>query len=135
MMLSCWNHDPLKRPSFKKLVEKTELLLSENTKNVSARTTLSLTFVICLFCFSLISLHFVSKAQKLCCFFFLFFFLSFFRKTQVCVTPQVYLTLSNASGPPEQQRAPSRRLSSVCSTTAPNQPLLQNTADVFLDYV
>ncbi|XP_005941952.1 KIT proto-oncogene, receptor tyrosine kinase b isoform X1 [Haplochromis burtoni] len=80
MMLSCWNHDPLKRPSFKKLVEKTELLLSENTKNV-------------------------------------------------------YLTLSNASGPPEQQRAPSRRLSSVCSTTAPNQPLLQNTADVFLDYV
>uniref|UniRef100_A0AAX7VRS6 receptor protein-tyrosine kinase n=1 Tax=Astatotilapia calliptera TaxID=8154 RepID=A0AAX7VRS6_ASTCA len=132
MMLSCWNHDPLKRPSFKKLVEKTELLLSENTKNVSARTTLSLTFVICLFCFSLISLHFISKAQKLCCF---FFFLSFFRKTQVCVTPQVYLTLSNASGPPEQQRAPSRRLSSVCSTTAPNQPLLQNTADVFLDYV
>uniref|UniRef100_A0A669CWA3 receptor protein-tyrosine kinase n=1 Tax=Oreochromis niloticus TaxID=8128 RepID=A0A669CWA3_ORENI len=132
MMLSCWNHDPLKRPSFKKLVEKTELLLSENTKNVSARTTLSLTFVICLFCFSLISLHFVSKAQKLC---YMSFFLSFFRKTQVCVTPQVYLTLSNASGPPEQQRAPSRRLSSVCSTTAPNQPLLQNTADVFLDYV
>uniref|UniRef100_A0A3Q4MZH8 Protein kinase domain-containing protein n=1 Tax=Neolamprologus brichardi TaxID=32507 RepID=A0A3Q4MZH8_NEOBR len=34
MMLSCWNHDPLKRPSFKKLVEKTELLLSENTKNI-----------------------------------------------------------------------------------------------------
>ncbi|XP_030588402.1 KIT proto-oncogene, receptor tyrosine kinase b isoform X2 [Archocentrus centrarchus] len=80
MMLSCWNHDPLKRPSFKKLVERTELLLSENTKNV-------------------------------------------------------YLTLSNTSGPPEQQRVPSRRLSSVCSTTAPNQPLLQNTADVFLDYV
>uniref|UniRef100_A0A7N8Y5R9 receptor protein-tyrosine kinase n=1 Tax=Mastacembelus armatus TaxID=205130 RepID=A0A7N8Y5R9_9TELE len=80
MMLSCWNHDPLKRPSFRKLVERTELLLSENTKNV-------------------------------------------------------YLTLSNAAGPPEQQRAPSRRLSSVCSTTAPTQPLLQSTPDVFLDYV
>lgn len=35
MMLSCWSHDPLKRPSFRKLVERTELLLSENTKNVS----------------------------------------------------------------------------------------------------
>ncbi|KAM9770602.1 KIT proto-oncogene, receptor tyrosine kinase b isoform 2-T2 [Menidia menidia] len=80
MMLSCWNHDPLKRPSFRKLVERTELLLSENTKNV-------------------------------------------------------YLTLNNAPGAPEQQRAPSRRLSSVCSTTAPTQPLLQSTADVFLDYV
>ncbi|XP_049901281.1 KIT proto-oncogene, receptor tyrosine kinase b isoform X3 [Epinephelus moara] len=80
MMLSCWNHDPLKRPSFRKLVERTELLLSENTRNV-------------------------------------------------------YLTLSNAPSHPEQQRAPSRRLSSVCSTTAPTQPLLQNTADVFLDYV
>ncbi|XP_067434847.1 KIT proto-oncogene, receptor tyrosine kinase b isoform X1 [Thunnus thynnus] len=80
IMLSCWNHDPLKRPSFRKLVERTELLLSEKTKNV-------------------------------------------------------YLTLSNAPGPPEQQRAPSRRLSSVCSTTAPTQPLLQSTADVFLDYV
>uniref|UniRef100_A0A671YH05 Mast/stem cell growth factor receptor n=1 Tax=Sparus aurata TaxID=8175 RepID=A0A671YH05_SPAAU len=34
MMLSCWSHDPLKRPSFRKLVERTELLLSENTKNV-----------------------------------------------------------------------------------------------------
>ncbi|KAJ0050746.1 hypothetical protein NL108_005137, partial [Boleophthalmus pectinirostris] len=33
MMLSCWNHDPLKRPSFRKLVESTELLLSENTRN------------------------------------------------------------------------------------------------------
>ncbi|XP_042339017.1 mast/stem cell growth factor receptor kita-like, partial [Plectropomus leopardus] len=80
MMLSCWNHDPLKRPSFRKLVERTELLLSENTRNV-------------------------------------------------------YLTLSSAPNQPEQQRAPSRRLSSVCSTTAPTQPLLQNTADVFLDYV
>ncbi|XP_072239456.1 KIT proto-oncogene, receptor tyrosine kinase b isoform X2 [Leuresthes tenuis] len=80
MMLSCWNHDPLKRPSFRKLVERTELLLSENTKNV-------------------------------------------------------YLTLNNAPVAPEQQRAPSRRLSSVCSTTAPTQPLLQSTADVFLDYV
>ncbi|XP_037530273.1 KIT proto-oncogene, receptor tyrosine kinase b [Nematolebias whitei] len=80
MMLSCWNHDPLKRPSFRKLVERTELLLSENTKNV-------------------------------------------------------YLRLSNTPGASEQQRAPSRRLSSVCSTTAPTQPLLQNTVDVFLDYV
>ncbi|XP_013860339.1 KIT proto-oncogene, receptor tyrosine kinase b isoform X1 [Austrofundulus limnaeus] len=80
MMLSCWNHDPVKRPSFRKLVEKTELLLSENTKNV-------------------------------------------------------YLRLSNPPGASEQQRAPSRRLSSVCSTTAPTQPLLQNTSDVFLDYV
>nr|XP_057925311.1 KIT proto-oncogene, receptor tyrosine kinase b isoform X2 [Doryrhamphus excisus] len=80
MMLSCWNQDPLKRPPFRKLVERTELLLSENTRNV-------------------------------------------------------YLTLNNASGPSEQQRVPSRRLSSVCSTTAPTQPLLQSTADVFLDYV
>ncbi|XP_077427820.1 KIT proto-oncogene, receptor tyrosine kinase b isoform X2 [Vanacampus margaritifer] len=80
MMLSCWNQDPLKRPSFRKLVERTELLLSENTRNV-------------------------------------------------------YLRLSNAAGPSDHQRAPSRRLSSVCSTTAPNQPLLQNTADVFMDYV
>ncbi|KAM9314826.1 KIT proto-oncogene, receptor tyrosine kinase b [Pholidichthys leucotaenia] len=80
MMLSCWNHDPLKRPSFNKLVERTELLLSENTKNV-------------------------------------------------------YLTLSNVPGPPEQQREASRRLSSVCSTTAPTQPLLQSTADVFVDYI
>lgn len=80
MMLSCWSHDPLKRPPFRKLVERTELLLSENTKNV-------------------------------------------------------YLRLSNNPGHPEQQREPSRRLSSVCSTTAPTQPLLQNTADVFLDYV
>ncbi|XP_029001613.1 KIT proto-oncogene, receptor tyrosine kinase b [Betta splendens] len=79
MMLSCWNHDPLKRPSFRKLVERTEVLLSENTRNV-------------------------------------------------------YLTLSNASGA-EQQWSPTRRLSSVCSTTAPTQPLLQSTADVFLDYV
>lgn len=38
IMLSCWSHDPLKRPSFRKLVEKTELLLSENTKNVSKCT-------------------------------------------------------------------------------------------------
>uniref|UniRef100_A0A8C5D2X8 receptor protein-tyrosine kinase n=1 Tax=Gouania willdenowi TaxID=441366 RepID=A0A8C5D2X8_GOUWI len=80
MMLSCWNPDPLKRPSFRKLVERSELLLSENTKNV-------------------------------------------------------YLTLSNAPSHPEQQRVPSRRLSSVCSTTAPTQPLLQNSADVFVDYV
>lgn len=79
MMLSCWNHDPLKRPSFRKLVESTELLLSENTRNV-------------------------------------------------------YLTLSSVPGPPDQQRESSRRLSSVCSTTAPTQPLLQSTGDVFMDY-
>uniref|UniRef100_A0A8C9YZG6 receptor protein-tyrosine kinase n=1 Tax=Sander lucioperca TaxID=283035 RepID=A0A8C9YZG6_SANLU len=78
MMLSCWNQDPLKRPSFRKLVERTELMLSENTRNVSR---------------------------------------------------------CNVPGHPEQQRTPSRRLSSVCSTTAPTQPLLQSTADVFLDYV
>uniref|UniRef100_A0AAQ4QQE4 receptor protein-tyrosine kinase n=1 Tax=Gasterosteus aculeatus aculeatus TaxID=481459 RepID=A0AAQ4QQE4_GASAC len=35
MMLSCWSHDPLKRPAFSKLVERNELLLSENTRNVS----------------------------------------------------------------------------------------------------
>ncbi|XP_068177412.1 KIT proto-oncogene, receptor tyrosine kinase b [Antennarius striatus] len=80
IMLSCWNHDPLNRPSFGKLVENTELRLSENTKNV-------------------------------------------------------YLRLSNNSVHPEQQRGSSQRLSSVCSTTAPTQPLLQSTADVFLDYV
>nr|XP_040041970.1 KIT proto-oncogene, receptor tyrosine kinase b [Gasterosteus aculeatus aculeatus] len=80
MMLSCWSHDPLKRPAFSKLVERNELLLSENTRNV-------------------------------------------------------YLKLSNSPDHPDQQRAPSRRLSSVCSTTAPNQPLLQNTADVFQEYV
>ncbi|KAM3864763.1 KIT proto-oncogene, receptor tyrosine kinase b [Diretmus argenteus] len=79
MMLSCWSQDPLKRPSFRKLVETTELLLSENTKNV-------------------------------------------------------YLTLNDAPVPAEQQRAPSRRLSSVCSTTAPTQPLLLSATDVFLDY-
>uniref|UniRef100_A0A3Q1CX67 Mast/stem cell growth factor receptor n=1 Tax=Amphiprion ocellaris TaxID=80972 RepID=A0A3Q1CX67_AMPOC len=65
MMLCCWNHDPLKRPSFRKLVERTELLL--NCSHI--------------------------------------------------------------------HRAASRRLSSVCSTTAPTQPLLQSTADVFQDYV
>lgn len=54
---------------------------------------------------------------------------------QICVIPQIYLRLSNNPSHPEQQRAPSRRLSSVCSTTAPTQPLLQSTADVFLDYV
>ncbi|KAK7930014.1 hypothetical protein WMY93_006409 [Mugilogobius chulae] len=79
MMLCCWNHDPLKRPSFKKLVESTELLLSENTRNV-------------------------------------------------------YLTLSTVPSPSDQQRESTRRLSSVCSTTAPTQPLLQNTSDVFVDY-
>uniref|UniRef100_A0AAY5KRX2 receptor protein-tyrosine kinase n=1 Tax=Esox lucius TaxID=8010 RepID=A0AAY5KRX2_ESOLU len=79
VMLSCWSEDPLKRPSFKKLVEGTEILLSENTRNV-------------------------------------------------------YLNLSYSTIPPDQQRAMSQRLSSVCSTTAPTQPLLLNTPDVFLDY-
>uniref|UniRef100_A0A6Q2YE27 receptor protein-tyrosine kinase n=1 Tax=Esox lucius TaxID=8010 RepID=A0A6Q2YE27_ESOLU len=37
VMLSCWSEDPLKRPSFKKLVEGTEILLSENTRNVRRR--------------------------------------------------------------------------------------------------
>ncbi|XP_044045595.1 KIT proto-oncogene, receptor tyrosine kinase b isoform X2 [Siniperca chuatsi] len=98
MMLSCWNHDPLKRPSFRKLVERSELLLSENTKNLST----------------------AKKIKEVGC---------------QNVSLNVYLKLSNAPGHPEQQRAPSRRLSSVCSTTAPTQPLLQSTADVFLDYV
>uniref|UniRef100_A0A667WZV9 receptor protein-tyrosine kinase n=1 Tax=Myripristis murdjan TaxID=586833 RepID=A0A667WZV9_9TELE len=40
MMLSCWNQDPLKRPSFRKLVERTELLLSENTRNLNLTTCL-----------------------------------------------------------------------------------------------
>uniref|UniRef100_A0A8K9XCI0 receptor protein-tyrosine kinase n=1 Tax=Oncorhynchus mykiss TaxID=8022 RepID=A0A8K9XCI0_ONCMY len=65
MMLSCWSEDPLKRPSFRKVV---------------------------------------------------------------------YLNLSYGAVPPDQQRAASHRLSSVSSTTAPTQPLLLNTADVFLDY-
>ncbi|KAJ3614042.1 hypothetical protein NHX12_017619 [Muraenolepis orangiensis] len=78
MMLSCWNDDPLKRPSFQNLVEKTELLLSQNTKNI-------------------------------------------------------YLRLSNAAISHGPQRTPSRRLSSVCSTTASTQPLLLSTTDVFLD--
>uniref|UniRef100_A0A8C7IJ37 receptor protein-tyrosine kinase n=1 Tax=Oncorhynchus kisutch TaxID=8019 RepID=A0A8C7IJ37_ONCKI len=38
MMLSCWSEDPLKRPSFRKVVERTELLLSEHTKNVRSGT-------------------------------------------------------------------------------------------------
>ncbi|KAI3353268.1 hypothetical protein L3Q82_019803, partial [Scortum barcoo] len=95
MMMSCWNHDPLKRPSFRKLVERTELLLSENTKNDSIR----------LFCEKAVT----SKLPS----------------TPPVPVPQVYLRLSNNPGHPEQQRAPSRRLSSVCSTTAPTQPLLQ----------
>uniref|UniRef100_A0A3B4AV45 Mast/stem cell growth factor receptor n=1 Tax=Periophthalmus magnuspinnatus TaxID=409849 RepID=A0A3B4AV45_9GOBI len=77
MMLSCWNHDPLKRPSFRKLVESTELLLSENTRNV-------------------------------------------------------YLTLSTVPGHPDQQKESARRLSSVCSTTAPTQPLLQSNVPAIL---
>uniref|UniRef100_A0A671MKF5 Mast/stem cell growth factor receptor Kit n=1 Tax=Sinocyclocheilus anshuiensis TaxID=1608454 RepID=A0A671MKF5_9TELE len=34
VMRWCWSADPLKRPTFKKLVERTELLLSETTKHV-----------------------------------------------------------------------------------------------------
>ncbi|KAM6971765.1 KIT proto-oncogene, receptor tyrosine kinase b [Aplochiton taeniatus] len=79
MMLCCWSQDPLKRPPFRKLVERTELLLAENTKNE-------------------------------------------------------YLALSSVRAPPNQQRAMQQRLSSVGSTTAPTQPLLLSTADVFLDY-
>ncbi|CAL8287470.1 unnamed protein product [Arctogadus glacialis] len=78
MMLSCWNDDPLKRPSFQKLVESTEMLLSENTKNI-------------------------------------------------------YLRLSNAALSHGPQRSPSRRLSSVCSTTASTQPLLLSATEVFMD--
>lgn len=112
MMLSCWNDDPLKRPSFRKLVERTELLLSENTKNVSSEDRAVILTVICL-------LHMII----------------IFASYPNLNAPQVYLRLSNATNAGEQQRAPSRRLSSVCSTTAPTQPLLQSTADVFLDYV
>uniref|UniRef100_A0AAQ6AN45 receptor protein-tyrosine kinase n=1 Tax=Amphiprion ocellaris TaxID=80972 RepID=A0AAQ6AN45_AMPOC len=115
MMLCCWNHDPLKRPSFRKLVERTELLLSENTKNVSSRNdgaTSGVGLVFSILSFRLRNCSHIHAPLK-----------------------QVYLTLSNASGPPDQQRAASRRLSSVCSTTAPTQPLLQSTADVFQDYV
>ncbi|XP_076846877.1 KIT proto-oncogene, receptor tyrosine kinase b [Brachyhypopomus gauderio] len=87
VMRWCWSVDPLKRPTFKKLVERTEMLLSETTKHV-------------------------------------------------------YLNLSgngNSNGcgalsPPALQRAPSQRLSSVESTTAPNQPLLLASGDVFLEH-
>uniref|UniRef100_A0A8B9JHA1 receptor protein-tyrosine kinase n=1 Tax=Astyanax mexicanus TaxID=7994 RepID=A0A8B9JHA1_ASTMX len=34
VMRWCWSADPLKRPTFKKLVERTEMLLSETTKHV-----------------------------------------------------------------------------------------------------
>ncbi|KAK1792587.1 hypothetical protein P4O66_012525 [Electrophorus voltai] len=34
VMRWCWSTDPLKRPTFKKLVERTEMLLSETTKHV-----------------------------------------------------------------------------------------------------
>ncbi|XP_062376526.1 KIT proto-oncogene, receptor tyrosine kinase b [Sardina pilchardus] len=84
VMRCCWSTDPLKRPSFKKLVERTEVLLSEHTK----REYLNL----------------------------------------------LGSTVSNGGvAPPESQRAPSQRLSSVSSTTAPTQPLL-SSSDVFLEY-
>uniref|UniRef100_A0A8C1PWJ5 receptor protein-tyrosine kinase n=1 Tax=Cyprinus carpio TaxID=7962 RepID=A0A8C1PWJ5_CYPCA len=70
VMRWCWSADPLKRPTFKKLVERTELLLSETTKHA---------FV-----------------------------------------------------PPGLHRA--QRLSSVGSSTASTQPLLQATNDVFLEH-
>uniref|UniRef100_A0AAY4AC54 receptor protein-tyrosine kinase n=1 Tax=Denticeps clupeoides TaxID=299321 RepID=A0AAY4AC54_9TELE len=69
LMRNCWNTDPLKRPSFKKLVERTENLLSD----------------------------------------------------------------SEPGAPPDQERAPSTRLSSISSTTAPTQPLLSSN-DVFTEY-
>ncbi|KAF7686778.1 KIT proto-oncogene, receptor tyrosine kinase b [Silurus meridionalis] len=34
VMRWCWSSDPLKRPTFRKLVERTEMLLCENTKHV-----------------------------------------------------------------------------------------------------
>ncbi|XP_066505647.1 KIT proto-oncogene, receptor tyrosine kinase b [Hoplias malabaricus] len=85
VMRWCWSADPLKRPTFKKLVERTEMLLSETTKHV-------------------------------------------------------YLNLSggnssiNAVDPPGLQRAQSQRLSSVSSTTAPTEPLLPPTNEVFLEH-
>ncbi|XP_036438948.1 KIT proto-oncogene, receptor tyrosine kinase b [Colossoma macropomum] len=86
VMRWCWSADPLKRPTFKKLVERTEMLLSETTKHV-------------------------------------------------------YLNLSSgtnnsidAADPPGLQRAQSQRLSSVSSTTAPTEPLLPSTNDVFLEH-
>lgn len=47
-MQSCWSHDPLKRPPFRKLVERTELLLSENTKNVSELSILPQIQICCM---------------------------------------------------------------------------------------
>ncbi|XP_065110676.1 KIT proto-oncogene, receptor tyrosine kinase b [Paramisgurnus dabryanus] len=81
VMRWCWSVDPLKRPTFKKLVERTELLLSETTKHD-------------------------------------------------------YLNLSTSGSceafvPPNLQRA--QRLSSIGSSTASTQPLLQATNDVFLE--
>ncbi|XP_052445839.1 mast/stem cell growth factor receptor kita-like isoform X1 [Carassius gibelio] len=82
VMRWCWSADPLKRPTFKKLVERTEHLLSETTKHD-------------------------------------------------------YLNLSTSGSceafvPPGLQRA--ERLSSVASSTASTQPLLQATNDVFLEH-
>ncbi|NP_001137390.1 KIT proto-oncogene, receptor tyrosine kinase b precursor [Danio rerio] len=82
VMRWCWSADPLKRPPFKKLVERTELLLSETTKHD-------------------------------------------------------YLNLSTSGSceafvPPGLQRP--QRLSSVGSSTASTQPLLQATNDVFLEH-
>uniref|UniRef100_A0A8C2ECJ7 Mast/stem cell growth factor receptor n=1 Tax=Cyprinus carpio TaxID=7962 RepID=A0A8C2ECJ7_CYPCA len=82
VMRWCWSADPLKRPTFKKLVERTEHLLSEITK-------------------------------------------------------RDYLNLSTSGScevfvPPDLQRA--QRLSSVGSSTASTQPLLQATNDVFLEH-
>uniref|UniRef100_A0AAY4ACC0 receptor protein-tyrosine kinase n=1 Tax=Denticeps clupeoides TaxID=299321 RepID=A0AAY4ACC0_9TELE len=74
LMRNCWNTDPLKRPSFKKLVERTENLLSDSSDSSS-----------------------------------------------------------EPGAPPDQERAPSTRLSSISSTTAPTQPLLSSN-DVFTEY-
>lgn len=59
--------------------------------------------------------------------------------TRLSSLPQEYLnllssTISNGgAAPPDRQRAPSQRLVSVSSTTAPTQPLL-SSSDVFLEY-
>uniref|UniRef100_A0AAY4AGS0 receptor protein-tyrosine kinase n=1 Tax=Denticeps clupeoides TaxID=299321 RepID=A0AAY4AGS0_9TELE len=81
LMRNCWNTDPLKRPSFKKLVERTENLLSEHTKHVYLN---------------------VSSSSD---------------------------SSSEPGAPPDQERAPSTRLSSISSTTAPTQPLLVSAND------
>lgn len=92
VMRFCWNNDPLKRPPFKKLAERIEVLLSEHTKheylNLSGRASSS-----------------SSESSD-----------------------------GGALAPPSRLGEPSQRLSSVSSTTAPTQPLLLSTSDVFIEY-